>query len=275
MKISIKLLLILIMCMVILFFSPRKVNRFGGEFGGIEMKADKARLTTLYDNYAHSSGLKTGWGFSCFIELENETILFDTGGDSDALLYNMKKLGKDPKAIDNIVLSHIHGDHTGGLRGVLEVNPDVTVYLPESFPESFKDDVKSHGSKVVEVRDSIKISENVISTGELGFTVKEQSLVISTEKGLVVITGCAHPGVANIVKEVKKLVNGKMYLVLGGFHLAWTSDSGIRDIIKSFRELGVRKVSPSHCSGDRAKELFAEEYEDDFIDNGVGMVIEL
>lgn len=267
----IKLLVVLTAFLVILFFIPKEVNKFEG---GIEMEMAKASgvtLITVYDNYMHDPELKTGWGFSCLVEFENETILFDTGGDSETLLSNMERLGKDPKAIDKIVLSHIHGDHTGGLAGILEKNPNVTVYLPKSFPGDFKNDISSK----VEVGSPFKISESVMTTGELGTWIKEQSLVINTERGLVVITGCAHPGIVDIVKEVKKLASGEIYLVVGGFHLGGASDLELREIIKSFRELGVRKVSPSHCSGDRAKELFREEYGEDFIENGVGKVIEI
>jgi 7,8-dihydropterin-6-yl-methyl-4-(beta-D-ribofuranosyl)aminobenzene 5'-phosphate synthase len=264
-------LVILIVFLSVLLFSPKEVNKIGEV---IEMKASEAILTTVYDNYMHDNELKTGWGFACWVEIGNEIILFDTGGDSETLLYNMERLGKDPKAIDKIVLSHIHGDHTGGLAGVLERNPNVTVYLPKSFPAGFKSDVGAT-SKVVEVGGALKISESVSTTGELGTWIKEQSLIINTENGLVVITGCAHPGIVNILKEVKRLTDEDIYLVVGGFHLAGETDLELKNIIRSFRELGVRKVSPSHCSGDRAKELFKEEYGEDFIDNGVGKVIDI
>ncbi len=273
------IIVIMAVFVTVLFFSPKEVNktesRIGNETeGGTEMEAnEKTVLTTVYDNYQHSPELRTGWGFSCWVELGNETILFDTGGDSGTLLSNMERLGKDLKAVDKIVLSHIHGDHTGGLGGVLEKNPDVKVYVLRSFPDSFKNDVKSYGSEVIEVGGPVKISESAMTTGELGSAIKEQSLVISTEKGLVVITGCAHPGIVNILREVKNLSKEDIYLVVGGFHLSGETDLELGNIIKSFRELGVKKVSPSHCSGDRTKELFREEYGDDFIENGAGKVI--
>jgi 7,8-dihydropterin-6-yl-methyl-4-(beta-D-ribofuranosyl)aminobenzene 5'-phosphate synthase len=268
----------LMIFLLVLFFSPKEANKTEREVGwGMEMElqeAEKVTLTTVYDNYQHNPELRTGWGFACWIEIGNETILFDTGGDSETLLYNMERSGKDPKAIGKIVLSHIHGDHTGGLEGVLEKNPNVTVYLPKSFPQGFKNDVKAT-SNLIEVGGPAKMSESVMTTGELGFAIKEQSLVISTEKGLVVITGCAHPGIVNILKEVKKLADEEIYLVLGGFHLGGTSDTELKNIIRSFRELGVKKAAPCHCSGDRTRELFRKEYEDDYTENGVGKVIEI
>lgn len=91
----------------------------------------------------------------------------------------------------------------------------------------------------------------------------------------MIIIGCAHPGIVDILKKVKKLYHEEIFLVLGGFHLSGTSDFELKGIIKDFRELGVRKVAPSHCSGDRTRELFKEEYKDDFIENGVGKVIHI
>jgi len=255
-----------------MLFSPEIIDKTGG--GRFEMEARKVRITTLFDNYIYDANLDTGWGFSCLLELKNETILFDTGASSVTLLHNMEKLGKDVKAIDKIVLSHIHGDHTGGLSGVLKANPNMTVYLLRSFPEDFKVNVKTYGSEVIEVGGPMKISESVMTTGELGTWIKEQSLLVKTENGLVVITGCAHPGIVDIVRKAKDITNEEVYLVLGGFHLGEASKLELERIINEFRKLGVRKVSPTHCSGDLAKRMFEEEYEDDFVDNGVGKVIE-
>ena len=241
----------------------------------MESSQTKVTLITLYDNYQHDPDLKTGWGFSCLVKAGGNNILFDTGADSPTLLDNMKKLEIDPKDINMIVLSHIHGDHTGGLLGILEMNSELTLYLPKSFPNDFKKGVESYKAKVVEIGDPIEITENVSTTGELGTWIKEQSLIVKTTKGLVVITGCAHPGIVEILKEVKKITEEDIYLVLGGFHLSGTGDPELKKIVKSFRELGVKKVAPCHCSGDRTRELFKEEYKEDFISNGVGKIIEI
>jgi len=100
----------------------------------------------------------------------------------------------------------------------------------------------------------------------------EQSLVLDTTKGLVVVTGCAHPGIVEIVKKAKQMLNKDVYLVLGGFHLLDLSDSQIQRIIQQFRELGVQKVGASHCTGDRAIQLFKEAYREDFVPIGVGRI---
>jgi 7,8-dihydropterin-6-yl-methyl-4-(beta-D-ribofuranosyl)aminobenzene 5'-phosphate synthase len=232
-------------------------------------------IIVIYDNNEFYPELETGWGFSCVIKLKNKNILFDTGADSPTLLSNMEKLGIRPEEIDIIVLSHMHSDHTGGLDGFLNENSNVTVYLPASFPNSIKNRIIAAGAKYVEIGNSSKIMENVYSTGELGTGIIEQSLIIETEKGLVVITGCAHPGIVNIVRASKELLNKDIYLVLGGFHLGSTTDAEIGNIINSFRSLGIEKAGPCHCSGDRARDLFKQEYKEDYIEIGVGKIIEI
>lgn len=236
-------------------------------------------ITVVYDNNPYDNRLKAAWGISCFVSFNGQAILFDTGGDSPTLLSNMENLQIEPDQIDTVVLSHIHGDHVGGLFGLLEKNSEVTVSLPKSFPKSFKDEVKAAGAKLREVHEAMEIGgdSNVYTTGELDGGIKEQSLVIRTAAGLVVITGCAHPGVVNIVKKAKELFEGKeeVLFVMGGFHLGGASELRIKEIIASFKEMGVRYVGPCHCSGDRARGLFKEAYEENFLEVGVGSVVTL
>jgi len=232
-------------------------------------------ISIVYDNYEYDEKLKTGFGFSCLVKLEDKNILFDTGNDSPTLLNNVESLGIDTKEINYIFLSHIHWDHVGGLEGVLEKNSNVTVFIPRSFPNDLRDKIESHGAKFVNIDIPTKIHNGVYSTGELGTLIREQSMIIKTERGLIVITGCAHPGIVNIVKKAKELTNEEVYLVIGGFHLGGTSEGEIRNIVKSFRDLGVKKVAPCHCTGDRAIAMFKEEYKDNFIKAGVGKVIEM
>jgi len=242
---------------------------------GEKVKIKNISLITVYDNYDFKENLKTNWGFSCVIKTAEKIVLFDTGGDAQTLLGNMNKMGIEPGEIDLVVLSHIHGDHVGGLSGFLEKNHQVKVYGPKSFPSSFREEVKASGADFVDVDGAIKIEEGVYSTGELGTGIKEQSLILDTEKGLIVVTGCSHPGIVRIVEEAKKQHGKNIYLVIGGWHLGGASDNELQEIINSFRKLGVKQVAPCHCSGDRTRELFKEEYGDNFITNGVGKIIEI
>jgi len=227
-------------------------------------------ITILYDNNEYDERLRTAWGFSCLVEGPDETILFDTGGDSGTLLSNMRTLGVDPQRVDTVVISHVHGDHVGGLGGFLDENQAVTVYLPQSFPQSIEDAARDAGADVVKVRESVEICEHVLSTGELGDGIKEQSLAIEAARGLVVVTGCAHPGIVDIVLRTKEVTGQDVYLVMGGFHLGGKGTAEIEGIVEDLRQLGVQKVAPCHCSGDAARRLFKEAYGEDFIPAGAG-----
>ena len=232
-------------------------------------------IAVTYDNNPYDDRLRTAWGFSCLMRLPERTILFDTGGDSSILLHNMERLQIDPKEIDVVVLSHIHGDHVGGLGGILNRNSDVTVYLPASFPQSLKDEVKLYAAEVQEVHEPRELFDGVYTTGELNGGIREQSLVVKTDEGLVVITGCAHPGVVNIVQKAREIAGDKVYLLLGGFHLGGASASKIESIIDSFEQLGVERVAPCHCSGDNARRLLREHYGEGYIECGVGRRVTL
>lgn len=236
-------------------------------------KIKDANITVTFDNNQYKDGLKTSWGFSCLIKGAVKTILFDTGGDDSILLENMKKLEIDSEEIDLIVLSHIHGDHIGGLGGFLRINPKVYVYLPKSFPLSLKRNIEKYGTKVVDVQKPIQICKGIYSTGELGTWIIEQSLIIHTDKGIVVITGCAHPGIVKIVEKAKDIIKDDVLLVMGGFHLGNKNSKQIETIISSLKNMGVKYVGPCHCSGDNARELFEKEYQKNYINIGVGKVI--
>jgi len=229
------------------------------------------KTTIVYDNRTLDSNLASAWGFSCLVDGD---LLFDTGGDGRTLLSNMTKMGIDPAGITTVVLSHAHGDHTGGLGGLLETGVRPTVYVPRSFPTRFKADVRLL-TTLVEVHGPVEIRPGIHTTGEVGRGLVEQALAVETSQGLVVITGCAHPGVVEMVRCAKESVEGKVYLVMGGFHLGGTSRRRVKAVIADFRQLDVQKAAPCHCTGDRAIGIFAEEYGEDFIRVGVGLVLDI
>lgn len=247
----------------------------GGRFDSLApspIEVSEVTITTLYDNYLWTESLTTDWGFAALIELDGTTILFDTGTKDSILLGNIDKLGLKPESVGYVVLSHYHGDHTGGLVSFMEKWGAKKLYLPQSFPAAFKEKAGKYG-EVVEVGGAAKICDHVYTTGELGTAIIEQSLVIETSKGFILITGCAHPGIVDIIKKAKEITPQEAYLVLGGFHLGAKSDRELDDIISAFRSLGIKKVSPTHCTGDQAIEKFRKEYGEDFIRNGVGKKI--
>jgi len=230
-------------------------------------------MTILYDNYAATEGIESDWGFSCLIEGMEKAILFDTGAKSDLLSRNADRLKVDLNKVDVIVISHNHGDHTGGLSEILGNNPEVSVYFPVSFPKDFSDEIQAKKAELVRVSEPVEICRAAYLTGEMGSQIKEQSLILDTEKGLVIITGCSHQGIVNILERAKEIHQKDIYLVFGGFHLLRHSDAQINEIIQKFKSLGVKKCGATHCTGERAIELFKEAYGKDFIPVGVGKVV--
>lgn len=231
-------------------------------------------MTILYDNYIFAEGTKSDWGFSCLIEGMEKTILFDTGTRPEILSHNIQNLQIDLIKVEQIVISHNHGDHTGGLFSVLEENHDVSVYLPYSFPYNFVRRVEKSRAEVVAVNQPLKICEKVFLTGEMGDRIKEQSLILNTSKGLVVITGCSHQGIVNIIKKAKEILDKDIYLVFGGFHLMRHSDDEVNKIIQEFKKLGVLKCGPTHCTGEKAIQLFKQAYGDNYVKMGTGRIIQ-
>lgn len=212
------------------------------------------KVTIVYDNEVKKRGLMAGWGFSALIESEKTPpILFDTGADSSTLAHNMRELNIDPKNIGTIVISHAHGDHTGGLSEILRINETAELFLPGSFRRAFP------GRRVTMVKDAMQIREDVFSTGEL--EGMEQSLVLRAEKGIFVVTGCAHPAMRNILGAASKF--GKLYGIAGGFH-------GFRDF-KLFEGLSI--IYPCHCT--QYKMEILDLFPDKALQCGVGLALEL
>ncbi|HDD56239.1 MAG TPA: MBL fold metallo-hydrolase [Chloroflexi bacterium] len=234
--------------------------------------AEMIRITIVYDNYPYKAGLGTAWGFSAYITHKDENILFDTGGSGSLLLSNLAALKIKPGGIQNVVLSHEHNDHTGGLQHLLSSGTDPNLYIPPSFSSGFKNQFRTQ-TQIVEVSPGLQIAEGMYTIGEMPGPPPEQGLVIKTSEGLIVITGCAHPGVEKMVSAAKRQFQEDIYLVLGGFHLGSASDTRINQIIAEFQRLGVKHVAPCHCTGDRAIGMFRNAFGEDFIPVGVGAVI--
>jgi 7,8-dihydropterin-6-yl-methyl-4-(beta-D-ribofuranosyl)aminobenzene 5'-phosphate synthase len=229
----------------------------------------------LYDNYGYRSDLPTGWGFSCFIQGMEKILLFDTGDSGARLMHNLEKMGLSPADVDAVILSHHHRDHTGGLEAFLRMNGEVTVYLTNTFTDRFKETVRSYGANVVSVRDPLPICQDVFSTGEMGTFLMEQSLVLKNATGLIVLTGCAHPGIVKIIERTKALFKEEILLVMGGFHLVDMGMGNMQRIVLKFQELGVRYVGPCHCTGVRQIKAFEKAYGKHFLRLGVGKVIRI
>jgi 7,8-dihydropterin-6-yl-methyl-4-(beta-D-ribofuranosyl)aminobenzene 5'-phosphate synthase len=199
------------------------------------------KITIVYDNEA-DTGLKSGWGFSCLIETEKR-ILFDTGDSGEKLIYNLKQLNTQPESITAVVISHNHWDHTGGLNDFLKANSKAEVFHPKTYSKC------------------TQIYPDIYSTGVLGTLIKEQSLVINTRKGNIIVTGCAHPGLKKIIERSQEI--GKIYGVVGGFH-------GFSQLEKLQK---IELIAPCHCT--QYKQEIKETYPAQFREIKAGSIIEI
>ncbi|MEJ2657374.1 MAG: MBL fold metallo-hydrolase [Desulfobacterales bacterium] len=239
-------------------------------------KYEDVRLTLLYDSMAHVRGLKTGWGFSCLVEVGETTLLFDTGGDGNILLSNMKKLGVNPKAVQIVLLSHNRAGHIGGLAEFLQINPQVSVYIPESFPKRIIESIEKSGIEPMHAAHFHEIKPSLFTLGTFTGFFREQALAINSSMGTILVTGCAHHGVIPILQKAKEALPGKpIYLALGGFHFYGLSDSEKLIVFEAFKMLKVQKVAPCHCCEEACRLRFKKVYGHNYIEMGVGKVIRI
>lgn len=227
-------------------------------------------IRIIYDNTIKTDGLTSDWGFSLMIIGLKRVILFDTGAKPDVFESNFKKMNLDASRVDFIVLSHEHSDHIRGISGLVKMKKNIPVVIPESFSGEFKNELVKSGLEPVLVSSPALIIENLYSSGEFAGPIPEQAVVLNTSKGLVVITGCSHPGIVEILKEIKSVFNKNIYMVLGGFHLLDKSEKETDNIIRDMKALGIVKCGASHCTGDKQIKMFKDSFGANFVELGVG-----
>ena len=176
--------------------------------------------------------------------------------------------------IDCIVLSHEHWDHIGGMEVILSERPDLPVYLPEGIPYHVKSTLRSLGGDCMEVENATMICDSIATTLTLEGPPKEQALMIRTQDGMILVTGCSHPGVHNLARNAYETVGEDIQFIIGGFHLGGASEAILDGICDDLDELGVERISATHCTGDESMEFFRERYGEDFVESGVGFHIE-
>jgi 7,8-dihydropterin-6-yl-methyl-4-(beta-D-ribofuranosyl)aminobenzene 5'-phosphate synthase len=230
-------------------------------------------IRIIYDNTIKTDGLASDWGFSLIITGLKSIILFDTGAKPDIFESNFRKMNLDASRVDFLVLSHEHGDHTGGIPGFVRMKKNIPVIIPESFSAEFKNELVRSELEPVLVSNPALICENLYSSGEFAGPIPEQALVLNTRKGLVVMTGCAHPGIVEMLKEIKSAFNKNIYMVLGGFHLLDKSDKETENIIADIKALGIVKCGAGHCTGDKQIKMFKDSFGANYVELGVGSSI--
>jgi len=225
-----------------------------------------ATITILYDNRTQAD-LRPGWGFSAWISASDESVLFDTGADKLVFEQNARALGCNLSTLDALVLSHEHCDHIGAVSAV--TRKGLRLYVPAAFARRFAGQRRG-GVQVIAVRRSEQICPGVKSTGQFGRRIREQALLVDGTEGPVLITGCAHAGIATVAELATRLAGQPLALILGGFHLYRHDEAEVRYVAEQLLHLGVVRIAPCHCTGDGATAILRDAYGERLVEVSAG-----
>ena len=267
----------------------------------------ETKLTVIVDNTPYGN-MKGEWGLSILSECAGKKILVDVGA-SELFAENMSKLGFDIEDIDYGVLSHAHYDHANGMPRFFKENHKAKFYLRETTGENCyvkkfffrkyigipKNVMTGYADRIEIVSGDYKLFEGAyliphktkgleaIGKREMMYqkTLRgwkaddfshEQSLVLDTDKGLVIINCCSHGGAVNIINEVKETFPDKgVYGLIGGFHLYNKSEDEVRQVAKKILKTGIDFVCTGHCTKDKAYNIMKEELGDKLQQLRVGL----
>jgi len=268
----------------------------------------KAQITILYDAFGQASQMQKDWGYAALIEFGGKRILFDTGNNPETLAHNAQVKGVDLSRLDFVVMSHRHGDHMGGLSFVLKINPRVKIYapkegfgvyggdLPGSFyrrdstlpteqryfdgaaPEIMHFGSAWPGANFELVDKTTEIAPNthliaLVSQKPGTLELRELSLALDTPDGMVIVVGCSHPGIDQIV-EAARVFDQRIHLVTGGFHLVTASDQDVETTVSALHEnFRVHYVAPGHCTGEPAFAALKKAFGGHYVYAGLGTQI--
>jgi 7,8-dihydropterin-6-yl-methyl-4-(beta-D-ribofuranosyl)aminobenzene 5'-phosphate synthase len=266
------------------------------------------RVRVLVDAFGERAELKKDWGYSALVEYDEKRILFDAGNDSDLFRHNVEALGVDLRNLDFVVLSHRHGDHTDGLRYLLTINPDVPIYVaddeyfggptPRAFFSRSVDtlpphmryfdgrvpDPLPHGSpwkqanlirvsRELEIVPGVRVVRN-LSAGPSFTETPELTLAIDTPSGQVLLVGCSHPGIEQILESVQAPTR-PVRLLMGGLHWLTLPDSMVARLAQDLmQKWDVQSVAPGHCTGEVGFAILHRLFGQRYRYAGVGTVID-
>jgi len=253
-------------------------------------------ITILSENTVERRGLKAEHGLSFYINYKGKEYLFDTG-QGLVLLSNAEKLNIDLKNIDTVFLSHSHDDHTGGLKQILDLNPKINIAAHKNiFFKKYKKTKsgvefigieleKSDIKNFIDISDKSKVINDIYSTGTVQtknndyikekYVIKKDnnklidnfhddiSIYFKTQKGLVILLGCSHKGVINILKHIRKKAPGeRIRAILGGMHLKHSSIEDVKRIINYLDEINFELLVPIHCTGRKPAMMMKDQFGD-------------
>jgi len=271
------------------------------------------RVRSVVENTAlPGSDFRAEHGMSWHIETPDGQLLFDTGASGDVMLHNAALFGIDWHTLDAVALSHAHYDHTGGLRHLFtQTRPAIPLYAhADLFRERYD---KTRGVGMATPRDELaacadlrlsagpaEMLPGIWTTGEItdrsffeGRSASHQiktddgsgwlpdpyrddvSLVLHTEQGLVVLLGCGHAGLLNILAQVKQQFEGNIIAVAGGTHLMSADDTMLQQAITELATTyGSPRLYPCHCTGERAFNALKGAFGDRVLPGPAGTVLE-
>ena len=236
-------------------------------------------IVILYDDVAANGKFDCGKGFSAIITYKNQRIIFDLGGDAAKFNHNCQQLGLKLDSISQLVISHQHWDHCTGLLQILpQLSSACQIVLPPAFKPRFKNstDPRISYTQVAQVLPIIEgVSTLTVAARWWGIPISEQVLVIEHPRGLIIITGCAHAGIAQIVAAVQKIYPQDIYLLVGGFHLTYSRESKITRLIEALNGKNIQQLAPCHCSSIKGRRLFKQYCTHQVIEIGSGTQIPL
>jgi 7,8-dihydropterin-6-yl-methyl-4-(beta-D-ribofuranosyl)aminobenzene 5'-phosphate synthase len=291
------------------------VNTF--EKGESEMNTATGRVTILTDNVVPGKSEAIGeHGFCAYVETRNGNFLFDTG-HGKTVVHNALLFKKDLSRINKIVLSHAHGDHSGGLPEVLRCRSQkqIDVYAhPDIFSYAFtkkgggetyngipftRGYIEKMGARFIFNREWVEIETGLYLTGEVprktdferadmadrfirrdgedvpDIILDDQSMAICTGKGILIVLGCAHSGMINVVNHIIQNTGIEaIYGIIGGTHLGFSEEAQLRESIRTLKSYRIQHFIPSHCTGLEVISRMKQEFEKAFRFSHVGLSLE-
>lgn len=272
-----------------------------------------AKIITLSENAA-TPGALAEWGIGILIEADGKRLLLDTS-QSLSMAHNAQLMEIDLSSIDKLVISHGHYDHTGGFKDVLAQTGAIDVIAhPDMWTDKYaiygdfqryigipfsRVELESLGARFQLTKEPVWITDNIVTTGEIPMTndyeqidagmfvkvgdsfepdqlLDDLALGIRTEAGLVVVLGCGHRGMINTIHYLQQITEEqKVYCVLGGTHLISATPERLAQTAADLREIGIKKLGVSHCTGFKASCWLANEFPDEFFMNNSGTVLTL